>query len=130
MCPAHLQLPQGKKLPISITGMLPYVIRNEQKEIVGGAELKIIDIYAKKFDFKPKLIPATQFDGGMIDTVIIVVLIKNKSCTGWGIRMLHRKSNNGPNGPYWPVMPIIPFNVRHTASPPVQNRMFNFPTGS
>ena len=72
MCPAHLQLPQGKELPISITGMLPYVIKNEKEEIVGGAELEIIDISAKKFNFKPKFIPETIFDGGMLDTVMYV----------------------------------------------------------
>ena len=52
--------------------MLPYVIKNEKEEIVGGAELEIIDIYAKKFNFKPKFIPETIFDGGMLDTVMYV----------------------------------------------------------
>ena len=53
--------------------MIPYVIKNEKKEITDGAELQIIAIYAKKFNFKPKLIPATTFggDGGMIANVNI-----------------------------------------------------------
>ena len=53
-------------------GLVPYVIKNEKKEIIDGAELQIIDIFAKKFNFQPKLIPAPTFDGdgGMVDTVI------------------------------------------------------------
>ena len=73
MCPAYLQHPEGMELPISITGMIPFVIKNEKKEITDGAELQIIAIYAKKFNFKPKLIPATTFGGddGMIAIVNI-----------------------------------------------------------
>ena len=83
MCPAHLQHLKGKDLPISITGMLPYVIKNAKKDIIGGAELEIIDIFAKKFDFKPNLIPATTFDGvgGMLDRVMNdSYVIQEQSC--------------------------------------------------
>ena len=71
ICPTYLQQPNGKELPVSIMGLVPYVIKNEKKEIVDGAELQIIDIFAKKFNFRPKIIPAPTFDGdgGMVDTV-------------------------------------------------------------
>ena len=77
MCPTYLQHPRGKELPISIMGLSPYVIKNDKKDIIDGAELQIIAIYAKKFDFKPNLIPAPTFDGdgGMVDTVIKIILL-------------------------------------------------------
>ena len=78
MCPTYLQHPRGKELPISIMGLSPYVIKNDKKDIIDGAELQIIAIYAKKFDFKPNLIPAPTFDGdgGMVDTVIKICLLQ------------------------------------------------------
>ena len=69
MCPKHMQNPKGKELPISIIGMLPFVVRNEKKEIIGGVELQIVELYAKKFGFKPRYIYASSF-GGMVDSVI------------------------------------------------------------
>ena len=56
-------------------GLVPYVIKNEKKEIIDGAELQIIDIFSKKFNFRPNIIPAPTFDGagGMVDTVIILI---------------------------------------------------------
>ena len=78
MCPEYLQHPKEKELPISVLGISPFVIKNEKKEVVDGAELQIIALYSKKFDFKPKLIPAPSMDGdgGMIDTVIRLFLYK------------------------------------------------------
>ena len=69
MCPSHLQNPTGKELAIGILGMLPYVIRNEKREIIGGVELQIVELYAKKFGFKPRYIYASSF-GGMVDSVL------------------------------------------------------------
>ena len=76
MCPSHLQNPTGKELAIGILGMLPYVIRNEKREIIGGVELQIIELYAKKFGFKPRLIYPSSF-GEMIDSVLIVNINKH-----------------------------------------------------
>ena len=78
MCPEQLQQPKGKELPISIIGITPFVIKDEQKNVVDGAELQIIAIYAKKFDFLPNLKPAPSMDGdgGMIDMVLIINLVK------------------------------------------------------
>ena len=75
ICPTHMQHLNGKELPISIMGLVPYVIKNEKKEIIDGAELQIIDIFSKKFNFRPNIIPAPTFDGpgGMVDTVIILI---------------------------------------------------------
>ena len=75
ICPTDLQHLNGKELPISIMGLVPYVIKNEKKEIIDGAELQIIDIFSKKFNFRPNIIPAPTFDGpgGMVDTVIILI---------------------------------------------------------
>ena len=73
MCPIYFQHPFGKELPISIMGMSPYVIKNEKNDIIDGAELQIINIFANKFYFKPMLTPAptSDGDGGIVDTVKI-----------------------------------------------------------
>ena len=76
MCPSHLQNLTGKELTIGILGMLPFVVRNENKEIIGGVELQIIELYAKKFGFKPRYIYPSSF-GGMIDSVLIVNINKH-----------------------------------------------------
>ena len=78
ICPEQLQQPKGKELPISIIGITPFVIKDEQKNVVDGAELHIIAIYSKKFDFLPNLKPAPSMDGsgGMIDMVITFNLVK------------------------------------------------------
>ena len=69
MCPAYQQHPKGKELPISTMGMFPLVIRDEKLELIGGVELQIIETLAKKFDFKPSLMPATSFNM-LVDMVI------------------------------------------------------------
>ena len=78
LCDEQLQQPKGKNLPISIIGITPFVIKDEQKNVIDGAELHIIAIYAKKFDFSPNLQPAPSMDGdgGMIDMVIIINQVK------------------------------------------------------
>lgn len=52
-CPSHLQEPFGKTLDISIIGSQPYVFYNP----LGGSELILTKILAKKFSFTPKFIP-------------------------------------------------------------------------
>ena len=44
-------------------GPAPYVILNDEKEWIGGAEFKIVDIYARKFGFTPnfKKAPSRQY---------------------------------------------------------------------
>ena len=73
-CPSILQQPHGKEIPIAVFGGAPYIILNKEKELIGGVELQIMDIYANKFGFTPKYIMvsmAGQFDkeGGMVDMV-------------------------------------------------------------
>ena len=74
MCPSILQQPHGKEIPISVFGGAPYIILNKEKEWIGGIELQIMDIYAKKFGFTPNFLRVSmkgQFDkeGGMVDMV-------------------------------------------------------------
>ena len=74
ICPSILLQPHGKEIPIAVFGGAPYIILNKEKELIGGVELQIMDIYAKKFGFTPKFIivsMAGQFDkeGGMVDMV-------------------------------------------------------------
>ena len=71
ICPSNMQQSTGKKLTIAVVGPAPYVITNKEKEWVGGAEFQIMDIYAKKFGFKPKFImaPAAENKGGLVDMV-------------------------------------------------------------
>ena len=63
MCPSDLQNPRGKVIPISVTGSYPFVILGKEKEWVGGTDFKVIDVYAGKFGFTPKLMRATGHDG-------------------------------------------------------------------
>ena len=71
MCPSNLQNPRGKVIPISVIGVYPYVVYGEDKEWVGGTEFQVIDVYAKKFGFTPKLMRATGYDneGSVVDMV-------------------------------------------------------------
>ena len=55
-------------------GMFPLVIRDEKLELIGGVELQTIETLAKKFDFKPRLMPATSFNM-LVDMVIITCKI-------------------------------------------------------
>ena len=71
MCPSNLQDPHGKVIPISVIGVYPYVVYGEDREWVGGTEFQVIDVYAKKFGFTPKLMRATGYDneGSVVDMV-------------------------------------------------------------
>ena len=71
MCPSNFQNPRGKVIPISVIGIPPLVVYGEDKEWVGGTEFQVIDVYAKKFGFTPKLMRATGYDneGSVVDMV-------------------------------------------------------------
>ena len=68
-----MQNPQGKIIPISVTGVYPYVVFGKDKEWIGGTEFKIIDVYAKKFGFTPKYKRAKGYDneGSVVEMVRI-----------------------------------------------------------
>ena len=77
-CPSHLQHPRGKELPVSIFGGFPYYRKPKTKgERIGGTDIQILDIYAEKFDFTPKVFSSPSFDDpkGMIDTVRNIIHI-------------------------------------------------------
>ena len=55
-------------------GQFPLLIRNEELEPIGGVDLQIIETLAKKFDFKPRFMPATSFNM-LVDMVIVTCKI-------------------------------------------------------
>ena len=59
---------------VSMFGGSPYVKWGPNKTLAGGAEADIINIYAKKFGFTPKLVYTHGFDGdgGLVDTVTFI----------------------------------------------------------
>ena len=57
-CPLSLKNPEGKELKISFIGTSPYIIYDP----LGGSEVDLIRIFAKKFKFTPKFIPEKSFD--------------------------------------------------------------------
>ena len=74
MCPESLQNPNGKEMPVSIIGAYPYMIYNKENGIIGGADIDIIELYARKFDFIPKIMKAPSADGagGKVDMESII----------------------------------------------------------
>ena len=62
MCPPSLQKPNGRVIPVTYFGSPPYIISNKKKQLVGGTDLEILNIYAKKFEFTPKLRKEIFFD--------------------------------------------------------------------
>ena len=68
MCPSDLQNPHGKVIPISVIGAYPFVKYGKDKEWIGGTEFQVIDVYAKKFGFTPKLMRAKGY-GSVVDMV-------------------------------------------------------------
>ena len=78
MCPPHLQHLRGKDIPIGTLLHPPMIILDkETKEITGGAQVEILHIYARKFDFTPILETVTGgFDneGGLVPSVRIISL--------------------------------------------------------
>ena len=57
-CPKHLGNPYGKELKISFIGFKPYISYNP----LGGSDILVVKILAKKFRFSPKFIPERSFD--------------------------------------------------------------------
>ena len=58
-CPSHLQEPLGKTLKVSYLGMPPYIIGFlDKSKPLGGSDILVTKILAKKFSFIPKFIPA------------------------------------------------------------------------
>ena len=47
---------------VSFIGVDPYIQYNQNKQVVGGAELEIIDTYAKAYGFMPKLRREPTYD--------------------------------------------------------------------
>ena len=58
VCPLHLQEPFGKTLNISFIGSAPFITYNP----IGGSELIVTNLLAKKFQFIPKYLPARTQD--------------------------------------------------------------------
>ena len=71
ICPSTLQNPNGKKLPVSMVGPFPFAIFNKKnkKELMGGAEFQIIDVYARKFNFTYEIAPKPNATRGMVGRV-------------------------------------------------------------
>ena len=63
MCPPHLQQLRGKEISVGTLRHIPMIIVDlERNQVSGGAIKQIFDIYAKKFDFTPKLTITGGFD--------------------------------------------------------------------
>ena len=63
MCPPYLQQLRGKEIPVGTLRHVPMInVDKEGKQVSGGAIKQIFDIYAKKFDFTPKLTITRGFD--------------------------------------------------------------------
>ena len=58
MCLSELQHLNGKILPISFIGIVPYIKYNP----FGGSEPLVIQMLAKKYGFLPNYIPERAFD--------------------------------------------------------------------
>ena len=57
-CPAYLQEPHGKTLNVSFIGHPPFITYNP----VGGSDLIVTNLLAKKFHFIPHYLPARLQD--------------------------------------------------------------------
>ena len=81
-CPSYLQNPHGKTLNISFIGIPPYITYNP----VGGSEILVANMLAKKLGFIPKFIPAKSWDifeinqtkHGMVHQVRLIVQVGAK----------------------------------------------------
>ena len=63
MCPPHLQQLRGKEISVGTLRHIPMIIVDlERNQVSGGAIKQIFDIYAKKFEFTPKLTVIKGFD--------------------------------------------------------------------
>ena len=63
MCPASLQNPSGKEIPVSIFGPYPYMASTTENGVITGAAIDLLEVYARKFNFIPKTTKAQSFDG-------------------------------------------------------------------
>ena len=57
-CPAHLQSPAGKDMPISYIGTPPYILGSDAS---AGTDVVISNLLAEKYRFLPKLSPTPQY---------------------------------------------------------------------
>ena len=63
MCHPDLQQLRGKEISVGTTRHVPMIILDmEGTQVTGGAIKQIFDIYARKFDFTPKLTITRGFD--------------------------------------------------------------------
>ena len=79
MCPPDLQQLRGKEISVGTTRHVPMIILDmEGTQVTGGAIKQIFDIYARKFDFTPKLRITSGFDNeeGLIPKVRCFKLLK------------------------------------------------------
>ena len=63
MCPASLQDPNGKVIPVSIFGPYPYMASTTENGIITGAAIDLLEVYARKFNFIPMTTKVQSFDG-------------------------------------------------------------------
>ena len=54
-------------IAVSFIGMDPYIQYNKDSQVIGGAELDIIDTYAKAYGFMPKLRREPTYDSSSWD---------------------------------------------------------------
>ena len=62
ICPASLQDPRGKEIPVSIFGPYPYMVSTAGNGVAGAA-IDLLELYARKFNFIPKTTKVQSFDG-------------------------------------------------------------------
>ena len=60
--PDHLQNLQGKELKICFIGGPPYILYDKLGNLIGGSDVKIVEIFAQKFNFNPKYVSASSYD--------------------------------------------------------------------
>ena len=56
LCPPSSWHPSGKRLTVTLGGVWPYIVKSASGG-VGGTDLKILDLLAKKFNFSVSLKP-------------------------------------------------------------------------
>ena len=61
-CPAHLQKPDNKILPVFFIGINPFIKSPQVYGKLGGSEFLVMKVLAMKHKFIPNLIPAKGFD--------------------------------------------------------------------
>ena len=135
MCTPNLQQLSGKEIPVATLFHPPMIIIDqENKEIISGVQIEILDLYSKKFHFTPKL-TALQTggfdnDGGLVPSVRNVLLKTNVMDTNCitlpSLNQVHKKAYEiglggvsiSPNRYKW----IEYFPWMYTYEFPVQSR--------